>query len=152
MRRVLLILIITVLLAGCGGDDDKNENKGNSGPAPTATPVMADLAVTNIELDPAQVAAGQPFTIKVYVTNRGNAPSGGYDLDVNLRDVTRGTTSPVGALKGQSIAPGEEVLAYETGQRTLDQSGSFQVLVDLRPAGPDRETNNNKQNRAFTIQ
>jgi hypothetical protein len=63
-----------------------------------------------------------------------------------------GMTSPVGALKGQSIAPGEEVLAYETGQRQLDQSGSFQVLVDLRPGGPDREPNNNKQNRAFTIQ
>jgi hypothetical protein len=154
MRRFLFLLasllIIAGLLSGCGGDDGKNDQSGGS--ASTATPVVSDLAVTAIELDPAQIGVGQPFIIRVYVANVGGAPSGEYDLTIALRDVTRGTTSPIGAQHGRRLEPGQDTLAYETGPRQLDQTGSFQVQVTLTPAGPERDTNNNKKNQAFTVQ
>jgi hypothetical protein len=151
MRRLwfLSLLMVVMLLSGCGGS---KKSGSSGGPAPTATRAVADLAVTNIELDPAQIGVGQSFTIKVYVANLGSAPSGKYDLTVSLRDVTRGTTSPIGTLQGQSIQPGKETLAYETGQRQLNQTGSFQVQVELKPAGPDGDADNNNKNRAFTVQ
>ncbi len=148
MRRSLFafLLIAVIVLAGCGGD------KGSKKTSATATPAVPDLAVTNIELAPAQIGVGQSFTIKVYVANMGGAASGAYDLTINLRDVTRGTTSPIGTQQGQSIAPGGEVLAYETGQRQINQAGSYQVQVELTPAGTDSDADNNRKNRAFTIQ
>ena len=151
MRRLLFVslLMIAVLLAGCGGDDDKDNNNQ---PAPTATRAIPDLAVTNVELSPAQFGVGQSFTIKVYVENVGSAASDKYDLKVNLRDVTRGTTSPIGSVQGQSVAPGAEVLAYETGQRQINETGSFQIQVELVPAGSDGDANNNRKNRAFSLQ
>jgi hypothetical protein len=153
MRRFLLLtslLMVVGLLSGCGGNDDKNDKSG--GPAPTATKVVPDLAVTTIELDPPQIAIGQPFIVKVHVANVGGAPSGEYDLAISLRDVTRGTTSPIGAQHGQGLKPGQDTLAYETGPRQVDKTGSFQIQVTLTPAGPDGDTNNDKKNRAFSVQ
>jgi hypothetical protein len=148
MRRSLFafLLIAVILLAGCGGD------KGSKKTSATATPAVPDLAVTNVELSPAQIGVGQSFTIKVYVANMGGAASGAYDLTINLRDVTRGTTSPIGTQQGQSLAPGAEVLAYETGQRQIDQAGSYQVQVKLAPAGTDSDEGNNGKDKAFTVQ
>ncbi len=147
-RRSLFafLLIVVVLLAGCGGD------KGDKKSSATATPAVPDLAVTKVELNPTQIGLGQSFTIKVYVANLGGTASDQYDLKINLRDVTRGTTSPVGTLQGQSIAPGKEVLAYETGQRQINETGSYQVQVELTPAGKDSDTDNNRKNQAFSIQ
>lgn len=149
MRRLLfaVLLIGMGLLSGCGGDDNKKDNQ-NGG---STTPDTADLAVSNIELDPAQVSAGQSITIKVYVANNGSAASGAYDLEITQRDVTRGTSTLVGKLQGQTIQPGKEMLAYETGQRTMFEAGSFQIDVKLTPAGPDGELANNSKSRAFTV-
>jgi predicted small secreted protein len=109
MRRSLFafLLVVAILLAGCGS------GKGNKKQASaTAAPAVPDLAVTRIALSPAQIGVGQSFTIQVYVANLGGTASGSYDLTINLRDVTRGTTSPIGTQQGQSLAPGDEVLAY----------------------------------------
>jgi hypothetical protein len=143
---IALLLIAVILLAGCGGDE------GSKKTSATATPAVPDLAVTNVELSPAQIGVGQSFTIKVYVTNLGGAASGSYGLTINLRDVTRGTTSPIGTQQGQSIAPGAEVLAFETGQRQISQAGSYQVQVALAPAGTDGDAGNNGKDKAFSVQ
>lgn len=155
MRRFLTLvwlLIMVGLLSGCGGDDqDTNDTPGR--PAPTATEAVPDLAVTTIELDPAQVVVGQSFVVRVYVANVGSAPSGEYDLQITLLDVTRDQTSPIGAQHGQSLEPGQkDTLAYETGPRQVDKTGSFQVQVVLTPTGRDADQNNNKKSRSFTVQ
>jgi hypothetical protein len=147
-----VLLILALLLAGCGGDDDNDKKDGDDESAPDGSaPASADLSVSNIELDPTSITTGTTFVIKVYVENIGGAASGEYDLTINLRDVTRGTTSPIGTLKGQSVAAGQEVLAYTTGQRQLFEAGSFQVQVILTPAGSDAGANNNRRSLAFTV-
>ena len=83
-----LLLGAALLLSGCGGDDDQDDNSSDQ-------PATPDLAITNIELDPEQISAGQAHIVKVYVSNVGDAPSGEYDLTITLRDVTRGTSSPI---------------------------------------------------------
>ena len=149
IRRSLVasLLFVMILLAGCGGGESNKKQA-----SVTATPAVPDLAVTKIELSPAQIGVGQSFTIQVYVANLGGAASSSYDLKIDLRDVTRGTTSPIGTQRGQSLAPGEEVLAYETGQRQINQAGSYQVQVRLTPAGTDSDAGNNGKDKAFTVQ
>jgi hypothetical protein len=149
IRRSLVasLLFVMILLAGCGGGESNKKQA-----SVTATPAVPDLAVTKIELSPAQIGVGQSFTIQVYVANLGGAASSSYDLKIDLRDVTRGTTSPIGTQRGQSLAPGEEVLAYETGQRQINQAGSYQVQVTLTPSGTDSDAGNNGKDRAFAVQ
>lgn len=43
MTRLLLILLAAVLVAGCGGSDEK-EAAGTPSPAPTAAPISSDLS------------------------------------------------------------------------------------------------------------
>jgi hypothetical protein len=153
LAGVVLIILSIALLAGCddnGYGGDGSGGNGGNGDGGGAQP-MPDLAISAIEVFPAQPTAGQRFTLNVYVTNRGDADSAPYELAISIRDVSRGSTYPVGTFSQSSLRPGENIPAYADQNRLVNDAGSFQVQVEIIPSGADGNTGNNATNWAFTV-
>jgi subtilase family serine protease len=140
LRWIGIVLLIGILLAACGGDDDNGD--GDTAPA--------DLTVASVAVDPARPTAGQPFTIRVTVKNQGEAESGSFSITVGLRDVARDERFTVGSFTGGPIGGGAESVVYEGEYHGLDNAGSYQVQVQIG-YNADSNTENNQQNKAFTV-
>jgi hypothetical protein len=149
-QMAIWIALFAALLAACGDGDNKNDQGGTNGNGGDTAEKLADLAISTIEVLPAQPRAGEVFALNVYVTNLGEAPSGAFELAISIRDVTRGSTYPVGTFRGESLQPGEDVPVFSSTDRRVNDPGSFQVQVELSPLGPDGNDQNDKKNRAFT--
>ncbi len=148
------LLIGAIALAGCG-------SKGPSNPLPPppehnfppSPQYFADLAVSRIEVFPAQPKAGQRFTLNIYVQNAGQAPSGAYDLAVSLKNTSRSLDYPIGTFRKQVLRPGENVAVYASQEVLVNEAGSFQALVEIKPFDfKDGNDQNNIATWAFTVQ
>jgi hypothetical protein len=110
------------------------------------------LAISAIELFPAQPQAGQRFAVNVYVQNAGQAASGEYDLAIFIKDVSRGSTYPVGTFRREGLQPGENITAYTSTDRLVNDPGSYQVHVEIQPfLFEDGNTRNNTSIWAFSV-
>lgn len=158
IKRLLTITLLVgiaagLLMGGCNGSGSPPQPK-----PPTNTPqniqpaTHPDLAISAIEVFPSQPQAGQRFALNVYVTNQGNAPSGDYDVAIFIRDVSRSSTYPVGTFRQPGLQPGENVVAYTSTDRLVNDPGSFQVHVEIKPfLFQDGNTQNNTLIWAFTV-
>lgn len=121
MRRTtsLLIPVLALVLAACGGGDDP----GGSGPAATATVTATlsdDLA---IELSKSDFAVGE--TVRFEVTNTGSAAHEFYLGDAEAQEQHAEEMAEGGMAhdeaNGISVAPG----ATETLEYTFEQAGEI---------------------------
>jgi len=155
----LLAMALALALATLACDEDETPpprpqpqptSPGEQPPQPEPLP---DLVISAIEVFPTQPQAGQRFAVNVYVQNAGQAPSGEYDLALFIRDVSRGSTYPIGTFRNESLQPGENVVAYSSMDRLVNDPGSFQVHVEIVPfLFEDGNTQNNTSIWAFTVQ
>ena len=157
-----LLLIGTIIWTGCdlmpwidggGGATPPQQPQppgGNEQP-PKPDP-LPDLSISAIEVFPAQPQSGQHFTLNVYVKNAGQAQSGEYDLAIFIRDVSRGSTYPVGTFRAGRLHPGDNVVAYSSSDRLVNDPGSYQVHVEINPwLFEDGNNQNNEAIWAFTV-
>ena len=109
--------------------------------------------ISAIEVFPAQPQAGVRFAVNVYVKNAGEAPSGKYDLAMFIKDVSRGSTYPVGTFRREEMQPGENIGVYSSTDMLVNYPGSHQVHVEIEPfLWEDGNEQNNTAIRAFTVQ
>ena len=160
-NRVWALLVAVLMLAlatlACGEDETPPPrpqplptSPGEQPPQPEPLP---DLVISAIEVFPGQPQAGQSFAVNVYVRNAGQAPSGEYDLALFIRDVSRGSTYPIGTFRNEPLQPGENVVAYSSMDRLVNDPGSFQVHVEITLfIFEDGNTQNNTSIWAFTVQ
>lgn len=150
----LLITIMLSLLLGCAGPKPAPPQPQplNGGVPPTQPVACPDLAISAIEVFPAQPTARQHFALNIYVRNQGQAASGQYDLAISIKDVGRGFTYPVGTFRQGGLQPGENVAAYTSIDRLVNDPGSYQVDVEIRPfLFTDGNPVNNTVIWAFTV-
>ncbi|MBU1879531.1 MAG: hypothetical protein KJ734_11320 [Chloroflexi bacterium] len=152
-----LIAIVLGLLLGCicpGPTPTPPQPQPPGGGQPPAPQPAArpDLIISAIEVFPAQPTAGQRFALNVYVRNQGQAASGQYDLAISIRDVGRSSTYPAGTFRQSGLQPGENVVAYTSTDRLVNDPGSYQVQVEIKPfLFTDGETGNNSAAWAFIV-
>jgi hypothetical protein len=155
---LVFIMIATMTLASCDGGGGGSEwepppEPPSSDDQPPPPEPLPDLTISAIEVFPAQPQAGQYFTVNVYVTNVGEAQSGEYDLAISIKDVSRGYSYPVGTFRNEGLYPGENVPAYSSSDRLVDDPGSFQVDVEIKPFNfEDGNEQNNTLIWAFSVQ
>jgi len=152
---VIIFLIGTIVWTGCDKDGSTG-SQGNNGapsqPSPQPSPPLPDLVISTIQVFPNQPQAGQRFTLNVYVKNAGRAPSGKYDIAISIKDVSRGSTYPVGTFRKDGLRPGEDIPAYNSSNLLVNYPGSHQVHVEIKPFGfDDGNYQNNTTIRAFTV-
>lgn len=160
-HRTILVssLLIGILIwTGCGGggggggDAPPPQPSGNNQPQPPQPEPVPDLTISAIEVFPGQPQAGQQFALNVYVKNIGQAKSGEYDVAIYIKDVSRGSTYPVGTFRNEGLYPGDNVTAYTSTNRLVNDPGSYQVHVEIQPfLFEDGNTNNNTLIWAFTV-
>lgn len=151
----VLFLISAFFWAGRsdGGASSQPARPQTNQKQPASSAPLADLEISAIEVFPAQPQAGQQFAVNVYVTNSGQAQSGEYDLAISIKDVGRGATYPVGTFRNAGLQPGENVVAYTSSDRLVNDPGSFQVHVEIKPfLYEDGDLQNNTNIWAFTVQ
>lgn len=148
---VALLLIGTIIWTGCGGGETPPQPPGGDEQPPPPEP-LPDLVISAIEVFPVQPQAGQDFAVKVYVKNAGQAPSGEYDLAISIKDVSRGSTYPVGTFRKAGLQPGKNILAHSSTDRLVYDPGSYQVHVEIQPfLFEDGSDQNNTARWAFTV-
>jgi predicted small lipoprotein YifL len=151
---IAILLIGAVTVAGCGSKGPSNPlpppPENNFPPSPQ---YYADLTVSRIEVFPAQPKAGQRFTLNIYVQNAGQASSGAYDLAVSLKNTSRNLDYPIGTFRKQMLRPGENVAVFASQDVLVNEAGSFQALVEIKPFDfRDGNDQNNIATWAFTVQ
>jgi len=150
-----ILLLAALLLSGTAMQTNCDGEK--TPPEPQVTPPSdqprprPDLAVSAVEVFPVQPRAGTRFALNVYVKNAGQAPSGAYDLKIFIKDVSRSLTYPVGTFRREGLQPGENVVAYSSTDRVVNDPGGYQVHVEIQPfLFEDGNTQNNQAIWAFT--
>ena len=147
---VTLLVIGTMIWTCCGGHEQPfppEPNKDLVIPEP-----HPDLVISAIEVFPVQPQAGQYFAVTVYVMNVGQAPSGQYDLKLFIKDVSRGSTYPVGTFRKMGLKPGENIVAYSSTERIVNYQGGYQVHAKIEPfLFEDANNQNNTKIWAFTV-
>ena len=106
-------LLTTVLLAGCGGNDDAAPAKPST-PAATADSAVTDtIKIVDFVYDPtpATVKAGQ----KVSIPNADAAPH-------TITDAGSGKAFDSGTIKGKA-----------TGSLTIDKAGTYAYVCEFHP-------------------
>ena len=144
-RKNVAILVTVVLVVGLGiwalaSMYDRGEAPDGGGVLPSPgdeEPTMPeshpDLIVSAIEMFPAQPQSGQSFTLNVYVTNAGQAPSGEYDVAINIEDISRGNIYPIGTFRQVAMNPEESYPVYSSANVLVNSPGSYQVNVEIIP-------------------
>ena len=89
--------------------------------------------------------------MNVYVSNRGRAPSGEYDLLVLIKDLTAGSTYPDTWRRHRAMNPGENYVVYGSTTELVNRGGRHQIAVELRPYGDDADTANNSRTYDFDV-
>ena len=135
---VVLLFITGLFCLGCNPPE----------PTPKPKPLMPGGQAAGAQLKPAPprpdlaVASTQVYNnpqkprhimFTVDVTNLGNAPSGDYDLLMNIKDVSRGAVYPVGTFRRTTMKPGEKYCVYQEMDRMVNNSGPHQLYVEIRP-------------------
>ena len=134
-----LIVLLGIVLSACAGSSETTPTPwetdppvppggGEWGPVP-----HPDLVISHIAVYPAQPQSGQPFTLNVYVSNEGEAPSGEYDLYIGIDDVSRGLSYPLEGDRRGGLQPGENVHVYGSQNVMVNHPGSHQVWVEIVP-------------------
>lgn len=143
---MLLGLLVLLACNSPGGSGTAPSGGGNPTPTPTqGSAAQSDLQIATIEVFPAQPQARQQFTLNVYITNAGDAPSGAYDLSLFLQDVSRSATYPIGTFRHEGVQPGERYVVYTSQQLLVNCPGAYEVQVEIHPwegqdAHPDHDT------------
>jgi hypothetical protein len=71
---------------------------------------------------------------------------GPIDLAIFIKDISRGSTYPVGTFRQPGLQPGENIAAYTSTDRRVNDPGSYQVHVEIQPF---QFEDNNSQNNVF---
>jgi hypothetical protein len=152
---VALLLIGTMIWTGCDGAElipQPPSGAEQPQPQPPQPQALPDLVISAIEVFPAQPQAGQYFAVNVYVNNAGQAPSGEFDLAIYIRDISHESTYPVGTFRIEGLQPGENIAAYSSTDRLVNDPGSYQVHVEIQPfLFEDSNAQNNTSIWAFTV-
>ncbi len=151
---VLLLLSGTMIWTGC-----KKKPKPSAPPPPSSggqaspsKPLSSDLVISKITVIPAEPKAQTPFTVRVFVQNAGQKPSGQYDLAMFILDVSRNSTYPIGTFRQSGLQPGEVVRAYSSTDRLVNYPGAHQVWAEIKPFNfEDGNNRNNKEGLGFTV-
>ena len=142
----------TIIWTGCPKRPTPSPSPPGPAPQPSSAQQLPDLAISAIEVFPVQPSAGQDFAVNIYVKNVGQVASGAYDLAIFIRDVSRGSTYPVGTFRQPGLGPGENVVAYTSTDRLVNFPGSYQTHVTIRPfLFKDGSDQNNTAIWAFTV-
>jgi hypothetical protein len=164
VKRIAILTILFLLLGtaavacDCGGGgggepptspSSPDEDGGGATTTPESRP---DLVVSQIEVFPVYPQAGQFFSVNVYVSNQGQAPSGSYDIAIDIEDVSHGGTYPIGTFRRGAVNPGENYCAYTSTNVRVNDPGDYRVNVDIIPFQfEDGSTWNNSVYKPFTV-
>lgn len=137
---------------GSGGSGDVSGGSGGGGADNQPKVSLPDLTVSTIEVFPSEPQAGKAFTVNVYVKNAGEAPSGTYDVALFIRDIGRGQTYPIGTFRKEALQPGENVVAYTSNERLVNNPGNYQLHAEITPFQfNDGNMMNNAVIKAFAV-
>lgn len=162
-RKVIMLVAIVIVVGlgivaiaslgnggggGGGGGDGGDGGGGGGGDTPESVP---DLMVSAIEVFPAQPQSGQSFSLNVYVTNVGQAPSGEYDVAINIEDISRGSVYPIGTFRQGPMNPEEDYCVYSSANVLVNFPGGHQVNVEIIPFQfEDGDPSNNSVFKPFS--
>lgn len=148
---VLLVIATLGLLPGCGSEPEPPPPPQPPRLEETRPPAHPDLAIAAVEIYPSQPQAGKAFKAVVYVTNKGDAASGQFDLAMHIKDVSRGYTYPVGTFRQSALQPGEQV-PWQSGDLRVNDPGAHQYWVEIVPfLFEDGNEQNNTYGWAFQV-
>lgn len=109
---IVAIILLSVGLVSCGEPAPP--------PLPPPTPSPAEFIVTDLLIDPVEVAPGEPSTVTVKVSNIGGT-TGTYTAILTINEVEE-------ERKDTSIAPGAtEVVTFELSEAT---SGKYDIAIE----------------------
>jgi hypothetical protein len=112
----------------------------------------SDLTISLIGVIPEMTTSGTRFYGEVYIANQGKAPSGAYDLALDIRDISRNLTYPIGTFREEPMFPGEQVPVWSSHNLVVKDPGSFQLWAEIRPLGfQDGSDMNNFKGWQFTV-
>jgi len=161
-KKKVAILAVVIVLVGLGVVVLASLDDGGGAPPPPGPPPPGDdepitpeshpdLMVSAIEVFPAQPQSGQAFSLNVYVTNAGQAPSGEYDVAINIEDISHGSIYPIGTFRQGAMSPGENHCVYSSTNVLVNFPGSYQVNVEIIPFQfEDGDPSNNSVTKPFS--
>ncbi|HMR65957.1 MAG TPA: hypothetical protein PKE64_18265 [Anaerolineae bacterium] len=118
-------------------------------PALPAVESGMDLAITAIELAPANPRPNERFAVKVEVENPSRLLVDEYEVTLNLINIATGEKLPLGVINEPALLPGQTTLAYASLGQT---PGSYQVLAQISNLpGEDGDLSNNRELWTFII-
>jgi subtilase family serine protease len=126
---VLLVLVLPLLMASCGGDDNN-----------TTGPTKADLVVLSVSWNPTSPQTNQPITVSITVKNQGSV-----DAPASSTRLTVDGTATCAAIVTPAIAKGAQTtVTCDIGGRaaatyTLVATADVATLID-----EDDEANNGR--------
>jgi subtilase family serine protease len=117
---VLLVMTLPLLLASCGGDDNK-----------TTEPSKADLVVLSVTWNPTSPQTDQAVTVSITVKNDGDfdAPASSTRLTVNGTASCSAIVTPV-ILKGAQTTVTCDIGGHAAGTYTLVATADVAGLID----------------------
>jgi len=83
------------------------------------------------DVDPETVKAGDPYTVKVYLVNEGNAPIQVTDMLVNTRINGRGVTAPVPP-QAKDVAPQQKAMLMSSRDIWKEDTTAWSMEVTVR--------------------
>lgn len=117
-----------------------------------APPKFPDLAIAAINIYPNQPQDNTYFYADVYIKNIGDAASGDYDVAIHIKDISRGYVYPIGTFRQGPMQPGEQYAVWSSDRVLVNDPGSFQLWVEIKPfLFDDKDDSNNIHGWAFTV-
>lgn len=136
MKRIGLLILPALLLAGCGTKHDGSQPEGHqgSGGDPHAGHGGEQKAPTlMVQTDPAQVVAGQPATLKMMFHDAGGAAVKDFDVlheqKVHLIVVRDGLDTFA------HLHPAIDPAGNATATYTFPTGGTYRLYADHQPTG-----------------
>jgi hypothetical protein len=150
----VLVFVLVSAAVACGGGDEwvpPPPTDDTNGELPTSPELSPDLVISAIEVFPSQPQSGQSFALNVYVANQGQASSGEYDVAINIKDISHGSTYPIGTFRRGAMHVGESYCVYSSTNVLVNSPGSYQVNAEIIPfLFDDGNTWNNSVSKPFT--
>lgn len=134
----IVIIVVTAAITLRPSDDDYiNGSNGNNiqppPPPPEEPEKQPDLAVYYFYIVPEVPFQNTKFYASLQIINNGDAPSGEYDLNMNIKDIGRDLTYHIGRFTQSPLDPGATIRAWDSHDLLVNDPGNFEFTIEIIP-------------------